>query len=89
MTTVSFQGDTGDDLSIDRSIGDDSQLSASAYEGKDGEMPSFVYFGEKECRVLFDYQSDKGAFRRVCGRVHDECRRTGHQSVAAERAVKN
>ena len=72
--------ETVDDFSEEESEGDDeSQISASDFEGDLATIPLRMMFGPEECGAIFSLSSDKGAFFRVCGCKVEKCRR-GHQA---------
>ncbi len=62
--------DTGDE---------ESQVSASEYEGDLSDIPVRMMFGAEECGAIFSLPSDQGAFFRVCGCRLEGCKR-GHQA---------
>ena len=58
---------------------DESQISASDFEGDLDKVPIRMMFGPEECGAIFSLPSDKGMFFRVCGCKLDKCKR-GHQA---------
>ena len=58
---------------------EESQVSASDYEGDLSDIPIRMMFGVEECGAIFNLASDKGAFFRVCGCRLEGCKR-GHQT---------
>ena len=68
-----------DEESEDDPGDDESQISASDFEGELGKIPVRMMFGAEECGAIFSLPSDKGAFFRVCGCRIDKCKR-GHQA---------
>jgi viroplasmin and RNaseH domain-containing protein len=58
---------------------EESQVSASEYEGNLSDIPVRMMFGSEECGAIFSLHSDKGAFFRVCGCRLEGCKR-GHQA---------
>jgi hypothetical protein len=68
------------DSEEDEDTGDEeSQVSASEYEGDLSDIPVRMMFGTEECGAIFSLPSDKGAFFRVCGCRLEGCKR-GHQA---------
>jgi viroplasmin and RNaseH domain-containing protein len=67
-----------DDEDIDDSASNaGSEASMSEYGGSVSELPPWCLFGPKECRCIFELESDKGSFYRVCGNAIG-CKRIGH-----------
>jgi hypothetical protein len=73
-----IEGD--DDSSVEEeNISDIGSVgTASAYEGDVKEAPVWMFFGNLECRAIFELAQDKNKFHRVCGRHMGTCRRSGH-----------
>jgi viroplasmin and RNaseH domain-containing protein len=62
--------------------GDDdanSRASASEFGGDLSTIPKRMMFGMEECRAIFSFSSDNGAFMRVCGCNANSCQRDGHK----------
>ena len=80
INTVDDMSDVEDvDLELEEAS-NVTEKSGSDYigVGGSGELPDYVWFGEKECRCIFSLDSDKGAFQRVCGNLSQRCSRAGH-----------
>jgi hypothetical protein len=71
---LSFGSDEEDDPGDE-----ESQVSASDYEGDLSDIPIRMMFGSEECGAIFSLTSDKGAFFRVCGCRLTKCVR-GHKA---------
>lgn len=65
---------------------DESQVSASDFDGDLNEIPLRMMFGTAECGAIFSLPSDKGAFLRVCGCNLERCRRNHQTSRLTNRA---
>jgi hypothetical protein len=63
-----IEGD--DDSSVEEENVSDigSVGTASAYEGDVKEALIWMFFGNLECRAIFELAQDKNKFLRVCGR---------------------
>ena len=77
VSNEDYEEDQGDD---------ESQISASDFEGDLGTIPVRMMFGPEECGAIFSLPSDKGSFFRVCGCRLDKCRRGHHASRLTNQA---
>jgi hypothetical protein len=74
--TVRERDDDDEDID-DAASNAGSEVSMSEYGGSVSELPPWCLFGPKECRCVFELESDKASFYRVCGNASG-CKRSGH-----------
>jgi hypothetical protein len=58
-----------------------TEVSASEFAGTLTKAPTKMYFGARECGVIFTLPSDQGLFSRVCGCSVSSCKRAGHSTL--------
>jgi hypothetical protein len=73
VETVAAEEEKASEFEDDTASLAESESSMSEYDGPASALPRWCDFGPKECQRIFDMDSDKGVFSRVCGRAVATC----------------